>query len=870
MDKNSKYIDITAAAGLLHDLGKFERRADSENRKSHYENSYHSILESLSGIGGFNENEVQSIAGIALLHHTKCVSENKIEWIKTTKKIKTDKARKRALEKYNLLLEGTKKLDEEERIILNKIIDGDIDSSSERRIFNSKQFRIIIKELGEVINREDIESCSYPGLSKNDIEKIINDRGSSEKSPVTNLLGTLNNILSENRVIDFKDFKCFMPMGIGDFKEPIEYETENVKENTLNCLSSFKNDMEILKNVGVDNRKVNINCINYIYKKHAMFVPASKWEKIRDVSLYNHSQLTAAIGVCRYIDREIRGRDYISLQGRIFNIQNYIYHGINSHIEKPMKRIFVRSHLISLLNIMIPYIITKKLGLFGFNILFANGGSFHILLPMTYKENAEKIMNEIKKETEDLFENKIFIEFITEKIKFKTKDDRMRYEKGFKTGSIKLYNKKYSRNIDNLLYRDKEEYNKCKNCGINYSLDHEKSENSNEYCSICSIENKWMESYNIDLYNLKINYEDLNIRNISCPEKFSKIRKGTPVICFSHDKAEEIKKEHPIIDVYEIGKTYIYKNYEKCKNCRGLNTTCDGPIVENKYSNNQMISLDCFSHMSNNDSIIATAKIDVDDFQFLLYHTYPTQILYEVYNFSVSRVANTSMLFNLFFAMHLRNIISKEYSDSVMIIYSGGDDILITGQWESIMDAVIKINNELKKFTMSTNNENNITISSSILFHKAKRPFNYVVKEVGELLERCKADNKNCINFNGNLISYDELENANSISNKLIEHYKEKNLNRLVFYKMKKLIDKASLGSDIEKMRAYAEYTYLINDQLMKKSIKKEAVEEINTLLKQLILTDNSKCIVDRKYNMEKIAIEIALRKSRERGEISE
>ncbi|MCG4580462.1 HD domain-containing protein, partial [Clostridium cochlearium] len=140
MNNEEKYYrNITAAAALLHDLGKFIRRTKIEKTK-HWELSYKYIKKYFKGFQCVSDEQINLIAGIAALHH-------KSELNKTISKIK-DKTRLKQLNEIKNILDDLKnKEDKTEYKIIEKIITGDLDSCSERRIFRDEDSRKIKKEL---------------------------------------------------------------------------------------------------------------------------------------------------------------------------------------------------------------------------------------------------------------------------------------------------------------------------------------------------------------------------------------------------------------------------------------------------------------------------------------------------------------------------------------------------------------------------------------------------------------------------------------------------------------------------------------------------------------------------------------------------
>ncbi|WP_066019458.1 MULTISPECIES: type III-A CRISPR-associated protein Cas10/Csm1 [Clostridium] len=848
MDKDETYYrNITAAAALLHDLGKFIRRA-KEDRKSwtHWEFSYKYINKYFKGFSCIDDEMLDAIASIAALHHYDSKQYKKIKGYK-------DEKRKDELIEIEDFYEDTVKKDKNYKCILNKVIIGDIQSSCERKIHKYKYSEM----------REWNSDCKYKGnyKSKNNIAY-----NGTEESPIKNIFTTLNNILNDNEnQKKYNKYMYFEPnslLEMGYREIYLRDKKETIIPKIKEDLDGFKSDLEIIK--GFKKLKIEdcINSWNFLLKKYTSFICSSKWETIKDISLYNHSQTTAAIAVSTPLKKD---EEFYAVHGKIYDIQKYIYNGINSNIEKPMKRIYVRSFLISLINILIPNILVRELGLYTFNILFCGGGTFTIIMPNDEEhiDMARGLMNKLTKKIEDIFENKIFIEYEIGEIKVKLKSDRMYYEKCFKPISTRLYEKKYNRNIKNLVYDDSKQYEKCKNCNINYKLN---EENSKE-CGICSIEDKWIkDGFNIE--KLCIDYNKVSIEDIADPDKFmiGNIEDETPIICFSQQEAEKLKTKYPIVDVYDIGKTYVKKSYEKCKNCLGKDI-CDGPITEDKISN-EFYSLDCFANKSENDKIVATAKIDVDDFEFLLYFVYPRQIFNEIYNFSISRLANTSMLFNLFFAMQLKKLIEEKFKDKVMILYAGGDDIMFTGNWESVVEAVEAIKKEFRKYTNAENTgSDNVTITSSIKFHNSKRPFNLIAYDIEKQLTEAKDNGKNCVNLNGKLLTYEKLEEVIKVSDILKGYVEKEYITRAILYKLNEILKMCSSEDEIDRMRSRSIYHYLIESEI---EGNKNLTGEIKNKVKKQLDTLVEPRQGENEYTKEKLIIEFAIRKTRRRGEVND
>ena len=67
------------------------------------------------------------------------------------------------------------------------------------------------------------------------------------------------------------------------------------------------------------------------------------------------------------------------------------------------------------------------------------------------------------------------------------------------------------------------------------------------------------------------------------------------------------------------------------------------------------------------------------------------------------------------------------------IIYSGGDDLFIIGEWKDIIEFAVDLYQDIKKYTQGT-----LTISAGIGIYSEKYPISYIADEVGRLEENSK------------------------------------------------------------------------------------------------------------------------------------
>lgn len=100
---------------------------------------------------------------------------------------------------------------------------------------------------------------------------------------------------------------------------------------------------------------------------------------------------------------------------------------------------------------------------------------------------------------------------------------------------------------------------------------------------------------------------------------------------------------------------------------------------------------------------------------------------------SISRTATLSRALSYFFKKKVNDVLeSGKYQ--AQIIYSGGDDLFIIGNWSDVIYAAVDIRNALDEFT----GNGTLTISAGIGMYPKKYPIARMADEVGQLEDAAK------------------------------------------------------------------------------------------------------------------------------------
>ena len=141
---------------------------------------------------------------------------------------------------------------------------------------------------------------------------------------------------------------------------------------------------------------------------------------------------------------------------------------------------------------------------------------------------------------------------------------------------------------------------------------------------------------------------------------------------------------------------------------------CTLPICRGYVAGNGTRAKSFEDLFQNNDSShrrLAVLRMDVDNLGSLL------QSKMRLHS-PLSEYANFSHQLDEYFKKEINKIWTQSYSDSTVIIYAGGDDLFIIGEWENTLKFMNDIN---QNFTQFFKNEN-IGISGGISFVETKYP----------------------------------------------------------------------------------------------------------------------------------------------------
>lgn len=473
--------------------------------------------------------------------------------------------------------------------------------------------------------------------------------------------------------------------------EYIEYHKKLFEE--------FKDEIKLL--VKEDDFYSFVSTFYYLLEKYTARVLSAGYKSHPDISLFDHSRITAALSTC--FEEGEHAKECLLIKGDIAGIQNYIYSGIRE-MSNIAKRLRGRSFTIQLLTEVISSLFLNELNLFDANLIYNGGGHFLMLVPNN--SPIKKALNKIENSINEFLLNEYTgrISLIIEKIECSGKefindfrniylklDNKLNQQK--KNKNKKQLSNLFSNKVEANVYRDKEEQIEKleKNIGAkipktNFLVFSKsqliKKENSNyEVLPFDGLE------FYVYLCNEQRDVEEILVNNK---------KEGTRVVSINNT------------EFLKAFQRDIFKNVAKGFRLIGNNI----PLGE--YDQPKSFE-DLAEEHSKNYPLLGIMRMDVDNLGAVFAFGLKEQNEKEK-KYTPSRVANLSRELNWFFTGYV-NELAKEFD--VYIAYSGGDDVFVVGNWYRIIKFANQLKKELNNFVCENQH---LSVSAGIIFTKPNFP----------------------------------------------------------------------------------------------------------------------------------------------------
>ena len=666
-----------------------------------------------------------------------------------------------------------------------------LSSSFVNRLFGDEKLANIVRNHHEKDLKESISKREIKGNERIIAEIICeaDNLASGERQPDPNVKKQqpLESIFSK---VDYgkSDQKLYLQdiceLFYNEYIFPIikdDYKLDELENTYANWWRSFETE---IKNVN----KGEFETLYYVLKKYLWCVPSSSYKTRSDVSLFEHSKITAAIAISMYrflIEKfgaditkfsDFGNRDEFRYQlvlADITGIQNYIYNIGHKGAAKALKG---RSFYLQQMLENIAYNFLNKLDLPITNLIYSSGGKFYLFVPNTSKTNS--IIEELRKEIEQKFlcEYNGSLGLIVGKISLNGKD--LNYNQEGKDHPI---SKKWDE-LNSIV--EKEKKRKLSNNWIYSLFEPSGAEGEIIKCAYTGIPLTEKEV----VLEKKTLTEEVKLDENS-PVKFLKHSFDRNVFyqIYDGDKLTDdfISKEQFYSqkignDLKKKFNSLIYQDVLEGYSVLGLNSF---------FSNKELNYENKFNAKEPRQFLINSLKINElkgdankgfkfygGDWRFRFGDTYEEIVklgegiarlgvlrldvdnLGKIFkdgfgkHATFGRVVQLSSMLDFFFSHYLNklkffswnpekglsdklNELKYKVRELIEIVYSGGDDVFIVGHWSVLPDIAIWINDEFKKFTSYNDN---FSISAGISLFDDKYPIYKAALEAGEFEDNAK------------------------------------------------------------------------------------------------------------------------------------
>lgn len=486
--------------------------------------------------------------------------------------------------------------------------------------------------------------------------------------------------------------------------------------------------------------QAQIDSLLNLFEATLSFVPSStNTKEIADISLAEHSRLTAAFALAIFDYLEDKGRHnykedlftkasafyeqeaFLLASFDLSGIQDFIYNIATSGAAKQLK---ARSLYLDFMSEYIADSLLDKLGLNRANLLYVGGGHAYFVLANTEK-TVETLVQFEKDFNQFLlanFQTRLYVAFgwgsFAAKDIMSELNSPESYRQVYQKASRMISEKKISRyDYQTLMLLNRGGKSSEKECDICHSVDNlvdskhlvDSEKKNQKVCVICQ---------GLYCFSKEIAHNHFIITK----------NKGLPIgpnACLKGIAFEKLSQE-------DFSRVYVKNDYK-------AGTVKATHVFVGDY---QHTTIDKYADLSKNENKLgikrlAVVRLDVDDLgaAFMAGFSQQGNGQYS----TLSRSATFSRSMSLFFKVYINQFASEK---KLSIIYAGGDDVFAIGSWQDIIAFTVELRQNFIKWT-----NGKLTLSAGIGLFADKTPISLMAHQTGELEEAAKGNEKDSISL---------------------------------------------------------------------------------------------------------------------------
>ncbi|RMG27985.1 MAG: type III-A CRISPR-associated protein Cas10/Csm1, partial [Methanobacteriota archaeon] len=439
-----------------------------------------------------------------------------------------------------------------------------------------------------------------------------------------------------------------------------------------------------------------VNTLLSVLEKWTARVSSAGYKSVPDISLYDHLRTVAAYADC-YAEADDKEKPFLVIEADVSGIQHFIYRIANvsdSDAKGTAKTLRGRSFYIGVLADAVATYLLEELGLLNVHLLLNGGGGFTILAPN--QKAVQDRLPELRKEINDWlfqeFQGEIALNLVWEAF---SEDEIQIFGKVKRQMLVKIGEEKYHRHFDRIgdeqfwrpkAFDEEQIVQLCKWCG-NYTKKEE-----NRTCSTCRLHKDIGQILPHSATILLVHAAGIEFDKSSTylPIPFSTfnqtwvlIREGSgkqTVYDILRTVISQLPKDVEV-DVIRLNKTdFLEHRFTQLSGAHGAGVGFQFRFLGNhapKDEHGDVLSFEELSHLSDGYPMLGVLRMDVDSLGAIFAHGFDED------HQTISRIANLSRLFVLFFSGYINKLAKKH---NVYINYSGGDDLFVVGGWTQVIE----------------------------------------------------------------------------------------------------------------------------------------------------------------------------------------
>jgi CRISPR-associated protein Csm1 len=455
-------------------------------------------------------------------------------------------------------------------------------------------------------------------------------------------------------------------------------------------------------------------------------------DELQDVSVCD------ALRTERALEQKGGNGGYLLIKGDLSGIQEYIYGNIQQKtaggLAKLAKRLRGRSILVTLLTDFLANVTLRELNLPVWNLLFAGGGHFNLLLPdtPTTRDSLEKLMARLDAEMRSVFGDRLHL--VLAQVECTEKQITEQAGLCFERLNVERERKKYRQHkgmLSTHFYAKEPETEEKKKKRDDIETEIGRSFPSQNILvesvgGLFQTGGKTQELVTLKMENQT--YSLLSFENLKDAEDgLFNVPGMVSAQIFTLNKTSFLpKKEDWIGKITQpvgfgfrfLGKHVPFLDALNPKNGR----------FESRPKT--------FEEIAKTDALemLGVIRLDVDDLGYIFSHG--------MHGATLGRIVTLSREMHYFFSAHFDQLAEKY---QLYLIYSGGDDAFAVGQWKNLIEFARELQSDFQKFIFRNKS---VHFSAGIFLCDPKYPVGRLFLDAGALLDEAKdGEEKDRINI---------------------------------------------------------------------------------------------------------------------------